>query len=53
MNRRNPYETRTVYGQRRAARLVKKGWEVVSTASAFLAPSRITLRRPNPKHEAR
>jgi len=51
MNKREPYLTTTVHGQRRTARLVRDGWEVVSTASNLLAPSTVTLRKPNPKYK--
>ncbi|QDH93307.1 hypothetical protein QC999_gp43 [Microbacterium phage Cressida] len=49
-NRRDRYEMTTVRGHRAARRLIAKGWEVMSTSSAFLAPATITLRRPNPKY---
>lgn len=51
MSKRDPYETKTVAGQRQVAKHVAKGWEVVSTASNWLAPSTVTLRRPNPKYK--
>lgn len=49
-SKKEPYETRTVAGHRRAARLVRDGWEIVSTSSNFLAPARVTLRRANPRY---
>lgn len=50
MSRHDEYQVRTVAGHRRAARLVKKGWEVISTSSNFLAPATVTLRRRNPRY---
>ena len=40
-SKKDPYETTTVAGHRRAARLVRDGWEIVSTSSNFLAPARV------------
>ena len=50
-SKKDPYETTTVAGHRRAARLVRDGWEIVSTSSNFLAPARVTLRRANPRYQ--
>lgn len=50
-SKKDPYETTTVAGHRRARKLAQKGWEIVGTSSNFLAPATVTLRRPNPRYK--
>ncbi|QGJ89470.1 hypothetical protein PBI_SMARTIES_66 [Microbacterium phage Smarties] len=49
-----PYEVLTVrtgYSNRKVAKLVKKGWEVVAQRGGVLGSAgEVTLRRPNPKY---
>lgn len=56
MSKKNePYETRVVrtgYSDRKVARLVAKGWEVVAERGGVLGSGKqTTLRRPNPKYK--
>jgi hypothetical protein len=55
-SKREPYETTTVRTEKAAEKLVRKGWEVVSSTSSgtWVTGRRtaIILRRPNPKHKA-
>ncbi|WKW87055.1 hypothetical protein SEA_NICOLE72_18 [Microbacterium phage Nicole72] len=49
-----PYEVKRVatgYTNRKVARLVKKGWEVVAQRGGVLGSAgEVTLRRPNPRY---
>ena len=51
---KEPYETKTVQTERAAARLIRKGWEVVSSTSSgtWVTGRRtmIVLRRMNPRY---
>lgn len=52
--KRDPYETKIVRTERAAAKLIQKGWEVVSSTSSgtWVTGRRtaIVLRRLNPKY---
>lgn len=54
--KRDPYETKIVRTERAAAKLIQKGWEVVSSTSSgtWVTGRRtaIVLRRMNPKHRS-
>lgn len=55
-SRKDLYETKTVRTERAAAKLIQKGWEVVSSTSSgtWVTGRRtaIILRRMNPKHRS-
>lgn len=52
--KRDPYETKIVHTERAAAKLIQKGWKVVSSTSSgtWVTGRRtaIVLRRLNPKY---
>lgn len=54
-SKKEPYETETVNSERAAAKLIAKGWEVVSSTSSgtWVTGKRtvVILRRPNPKYK--
>lgn len=54
MSKRDEFETKVVHNEGQAARLVRKGWEIVSSTSSgtWVTGRRtvIVLRRPNPKY---
>lgn len=56
VGRKEPFETATVRTEREAAKLLRKGWEIVSSTSSgtWITGKRtvIILRRPNPKYTA-
>lgn len=53
-SKKEPYEVRRVatgLSNRKVARLVAKGWEVVAQRGGVLGSAgEVTLRRPNPKY---
>jgi hypothetical protein len=55
-SKKEPFETQTVRTERKAARLVKQGWEIVSSTSwgTWITGKRtvVILRRPNPKYKS-
>jgi len=57
MSKKDPYLTKTVRTERQAERLIRRGWEVVSSTSSgtWVTGRRtvIVLRKPNPKAVAR
>ena len=54
-SKKEPYETQTVRSERAAAKLVAKGWEVVSSTSSgtWVTGKRtvVILSRRNPTHK--
>lgn len=56
-SRKEPYETKLVRTERAAAKLVKQGWEVVSSTSSgtWVTGRRtaIMLRRPNRRYRGK
>lgn len=54
--KRDPYQTKIVRTERAAAKLIQKGWQVVSSTSSgtWVTGRRtaIVLRRLNPRHRS-